>query len=251
MSIWVWIAAPLIGILLGLFGAGGGMLTVPLLIYGLSLPIKTAIATSLWIVATVSLVAATQQKAWQILEPRLLGFFGIGGIVGGTAGAWIGTWINPLIQETLFALLLVTIGGWMLRLKLPQDESRFTCPCGLAILSGAILGMVTGLLGVGGGFLIIPTLLYLGISKMPVAVAHSLILISFNAIISGTIYLDEVDLESNTLFLIVGLASVGSIIGSLILKRMTTKKLQKGFSIGLVIIGIAMLAKIVIDNAPI
>jgi len=113
MSLWAWIAAPLIGLLLGLFGAGGGMLTVPLLIYGLDLPVKTAIATSLWIVATVSLVAATQQKAWRILEPRLLGFFGLGGIFGGAAGAWIGTWINPIIQETLFSLLLITIGAWI------------------------------------------------------------------------------------------------------------------------------------------
>jgi len=245
MSIWVWLGAPLIGLLLGLFGAGGGMLTVPLLIYGLGFNIKAAIATSLWIVATVSLVAATQQRVWRILEPRLLGFFGLGGLVGGAAGAWIGTWINPVIQETLFALLLVTIGVWMSRLKLSNDHNKFICPCGLAVLSGAILGIVTGLLGVGGGFLIIPALLYLGISKMPVAVAHSLILISFNAIVSGAIYLDEVDISSDTLIIIVGLASAGSIAGSILLKHIATIKLQKAFSIGLAIVGIAMLGKII------
>jgi uncharacterized membrane protein YfcA len=244
MSFWIWLAAPLIGLLLGLFGAGGGMLAVPLLIYGLGLPIKTAVATSLWIVAAVSLVAATQQRAWRILEPRLLGFFGLGGLVGGAMGAWIGSWINPLIQETLFALLLVIVAGWMLHLKLPKDSNNFICPCGLALAIGAVLGVVTGLLGVGGGFLMVPALLYLGISSMPVAVAHSLILISFNAILSGLIYHKGIELPGSMLMSIVGLAAVGSIVGSIILKRMSTQKLQRGFSIGLLLLGLAMLGKL-------
>jgi len=245
MSLWLWLAAPLIGLFLGLFGAGGGMLTVPLLIYGLDMPIKTAIATSLWIVAAISLVAATQQRAWRVLEPRLLGFFGMGGIAGGAVGAWIGTWINPLIQETLFALLLIAVSIWMSRTTFSSDDRHFTCPCGLALLIGTILGVVTGLLGVGGGFLMVPTLLLLGISKMPIAIAHSLILISFNAVVSGTIYLEEVSLASNTLLTIVGLAGVGSIIGSVLLKRIPTSRLQQGFSFSLAILGIAMLGKLI------
>jgi len=247
MSLWIWFAAPLIGLLLGLFGAGGGMLTVPLLIYGLGLPIKTAVATSLWIVATVSLVAATQQRAWRILEPRLLGFFGLGGLGGGGLGAWIGTWIDPLIQEGLFALLLVVVAGWMSRLKLPSDSGAFICPCGLALAIGAVLGVVTGLLGVGGGFLMVPALLYLGISRMPVAVAHSLILISFNAILSGVIYHRGIELPNSTLAGIVVLAVIGSIFGSLILKRVSTIRLQRGFSIGLLLLGVAMLGKLVLS----
>jgi len=244
MSLWIWFAAPLIGLLLGLFGAGGGMLTVPLLIYGLDLPIKTAVATSLWIVAAVSLVAATQQRAWRILEPRLLGFFGLGGIIGGAVGAWIGTWIDPVIQETLFAVLLVMVAGWMFRLEPPGDSTGFICPCGLALAIGVILGIVTGLLGVGGGFLMVPALLYLGISRMPVAVAHSLVLISFNAILSGAIYHHGIELPNSTLLGIVALAAIGSVIGSMILKRVSTARLQRGFSIGLILLGLAMLGKL-------
>jgi len=244
MSLWIWLAAPLIGLLLGMFGAGGGMLTVPLLIYGLGMPIKTAVATSLWIVATVSLVAATQQRAWRILEPRLLGFFGLGGLLGGAIGAWIGTWINPVIQEGLFALLLVIVAAWMSRLELPKDNGAFICPCGLAVASGAVLGIVTGLLGVGGGFLMVPALLYLGISRMPVAIAHSLVLISFNAVLSGGIYHRGIELPNSTLLGIVALAAIGSLIGSQILKHMPTERLQRGFSIGLLLLGLAMLGKL-------
>jgi uncharacterized membrane protein YfcA len=244
MSLWIWLAAPLIGLLLGLFGAGGGMLTVPVLIYGLGLPIKTAVAASLWIVATVSLVAATQQRAWRILEPRLLGFFGLGGLGGGALGAWIGTWIDPQIQEGLFALLLVAVAGWMSRLELPGESSGFVCPCGLALAIGAVLGVVTGLLGVGGGFLMVPALLHLGISRMPVAIAHSLILISFNAVVSGVIYHRGIELPNSTLLTIVVLAAAGSVIGSLLLKHMSTARLQRGFSIGLLLLGLAMLGKL-------
>jgi hypothetical protein len=244
MSLWLWLVAPFIGLLLGLFGAGGGILTVPLLIYGLGMPIKAAIATSLWIVAAVSLIAASQQRAWRVLEPRLLGFFGLGGIVGGSIGAWIGTWINPVIQETLFALLLLLVGLWMSRKKLAAESDNFTCPCGLALLIGVILGIVTGLLGVGGGFLMVPTLLLLGISKMPIAIAHSLILISFNAVVSGIIYIKEVSLTSSTIIIVIVLASIGSLIGSLLLKVIPTKRLQQGFSFGLAVLGIAMLGKL-------
>jgi len=247
MSLWIWLAAPVIGLLLGLFGAGGGMLTVPLLIYGLGMPIKTAIATSLWIVAAVSLIAATQQRAWRVLEPRLLGFFGLGGIAGGAVGAWVGTWINPLIQETLFAILLIVVSVWMSRKDLTGEEGDFVCPCGLTLLIGFCLGIVTGLLGVGGGFLMVPALLILGISKMPIAVAHSLILISFNAVVSGTIYLKGMTLAGGTILIIIALASIGSLIGSWLIRIIPTSRLQQGFSIGLAILGAAMLGKLALS----
>ena len=243
-SLWLWLAIPFIGLLLGLFGAGGGMLTVPLLIYGLGMPIKTAIAASLWIVAAISLIAATQQRAWRVLEPRLLGFFGLGGIGGGAVGAWVGTWINPLIQETLFAILLIAVSIWMSRKKLDAEDGEFECPCGLTLVVGFCLGIITGLLGVGGGFLMVPALLILGISRMPIAVAHSLILISFNAVVSGSIYIKGLSLDGNMIMLIIILGSIGSLIGSWLIRIIPTSRLQQGFSIGLAILGVAMLGKL-------
>lgn len=222
------------------------MLTVPLLIYGLGLPVKEAIAASLWIVAVVSLIAATQQRAWRVLQPKLLGFFGLGGIIGGAAGAWIGAWINPVLQQTLFALLLFIVGAWMSRVKLSEQPINNPCPCGLALIYGIGLGIVTGLLGVGGGFLMVPVLVLLGISHMPTAVAHSLVLITFNAVVSGSIYLDHIALSGSLMLTIILLAALGSLVGSLLLKILAKERLQRGFSTALAILGIAMLGQLLI-----
>ena len=99
MSILVWLAAPVIGVVLGLFGAGGGMLSVPVLMYGFGLPIKEAIVISLWFVAVVSMVAALHQRAWRVLRAKLLITFALGGMLGAVLGARVAgimpDWLLP------------------------------------------------------------------------------------------------------------------------------------------------------------
>jgi uncharacterized membrane protein YfcA len=245
MSLWVWALAPVIGLLLGLFGAGGGMLTVPLLIYGVGLPLKQAIASSLWIVAGVSVVAAFHQRAWRVIQPMLLVFFSIGGILGGIGGAWLGTWINPMIQQALFGCLLLIVAIWTWRIRLHEEPPpAATCHCLAALITGIGLGVLTGLLGVGGGFLMVPALIMLGISHLPTAVAHSLVLITINATASGFTYLGKVPSSPETMLLVGTLAAVGSIIGSTLLKRIPLAPLQRAFSIGLALLGITMLLQL-------
>ena len=242
MSLWLWLAAPLIGLSLGLFGAGGGMLTVPLLVYGAGIPIKQAIATSVWIVASVSLVAAFQQRAWRVIKPNLLAFFSIGGLVGSVAGTWLGTWIPANLQQAMFAILILVVSFWTWRVR-PQESAppASTCRCTTALLTGGGLGMLTGLLGVGGGFLMVPALIALGISHFPTAVAHSLLLITVNAATSGITYMGRVPVDPYVLIVVGSLAAVGSIIGSHLLKRLPLAPLQRGFSLGLALLGIGML----------
>lgn len=242
MSLWLWLAAPFIGLLLGLFGAGGGMLTVPLLVYGAGIPIKQAIATSVWIVASVSLVAAFQQRAWRVIKPNLLAFFSIGGMVGSIVGTWLGTWIPANLQQAMFAILILVVSFWTWRAHL-QDSAppASTCRCTTALLAGGGLGMLTGLLGVGGGFLMVPALIALGISHLPTAVAHSLLLITVNAATSGITYMGRVPVAPYVLIAVGSLAAVGSIIGSHLLKRIPLAPLQRGFSLGLALLGIGML----------
>lgn len=248
MTIWLWLAAPLIGVMLGLFGAGGGMLTVPLLIYGVGLPVKEAVATSLWIVATVSLIAATQQRAWRVVRLDLLAFFGSGGMAGGVLGAWIGTWIASWIQQSLFAVLLLAVAVWMRRVRVSETHEETPCHCGTAMLTGAALGVTTGLLGVGGGFLMVPALLLLGISHLPTAVAHSLVMVALHATAAGMVYLGEIPQSPRLIVTIAVLAGAGSILGSHLLWRMPRQRLQAGFSIGLGILGIAMLGQLVLTH---
>lgn len=246
MSVWVWLAVPFVGLALGLFGAGGGMLTVPILMYGAGMPIKQAIAVSLWIVASVSLIATTQQRAWQVLQPRLLIFFAVGGIGGSILGAWVGTWIHPWVQQFLFAALLFTVSWWMLHVKLRSRSEGEPCRCGVAVAAGAGLGVVTGLLGVGGGFLMVPTLILLGVAHLPTAVAHSLVLIAANAVASGITYLGHVNLPLGMMAAMVLIASVGSLVGSRLLHRLPVDRLQKLLSVILALIGGGMLVHLAI-----
>lgn len=246
MSPWLWLIVPLVGLVLGLFGAGGGMLTVPILMYGAGLPIKQAIVVSLWIVAAVSLVAATQQRAWRVVQTRLLTYFITGGIAGSIAGAWLGTWIDPLLQQLLFSVLLLTVGWWLLKVNLPVTHEHRPCRCGIVLLSGAGLGLVTGLLGVGGGFLMVPTLILLGISHLPTAVAHSLILIAVNAVVSGITYAGSVNLPVKLMITMTLVAAAGSVVGSHMLHRLPVARLQRFLSAVLAVIGLAMLVHLAV-----
>jgi uncharacterized membrane protein YfcA len=247
MTLWLWLAAPFIGILLGLFGAGGGMLTVPLLMYGAGLPLKQAIATSVWIVAGVSLIAAFHQRAWRVAHPALLIFFSIGGIAGSIAGTWLGIQIAPAAQQALFGILLLFVSEWTWRVR-PQTSppSTHTCRCISALLVGGGLGVLTGLLGVGGGFLMVPALIALGLSHFPTAIAHSLLLIAVNATTSGMANVGRVSLAPQTLATVGTLAAMGSIIGSRILRFIPLVPLQRGFSLGLAALGTAMLIQLII-----
>jgi len=245
MTLWLWVAAPFIGILLGLFGAGGGMLTVPLLVYGAGLPLKQAIATSVWIVASVSLVAAFHQRAWQVVHPALLIFFSIGGIAGSMGGTWLGIQVSPVVQQTLFAILLLLVSAWTWRVRLQTSPpSAHACHCIPALLVGGGLGMLTGFLGVGGGFLMVPALIALGISHFPTAVAHSLLLITVNSVTSGMAYMGRIAVAPQTLATVGTLAAMGSIIGSRILRFIPLIPLQRGFSLGLALLGAAMLIQL-------
>ena len=242
---WLWLASPLIGLMLGLFGAGGGMLTVPLLVYGAGLPLKQAIAASGWIVGGVRLMAAVQQRAWQVLRWDLLIFFGAGGVLGSTGGAWLGAWMPAALQQGLFGLLLWVVSVWTWRARLHDTPPiTTTCRCPVALLAGAAMGLLTGLLGVGGGFLMVPLLIALGISHFPTAVTHSLSLIVVNAAASGLTYLASTPTDWRLPLTVGVLAASGTLVGSHLLPRLPRRPLQRGFSVILAVLGTAMLIQL-------
>ena len=246
MSAWVWLATPLIGLTLVMFGAGGGMLSVPILYYGMGLPMKVAIASSLWIVMAVSLLSLWQLNVWKALNIRLLVWFAVGGVIGSWLGARIGLSISDIWQTSTLGLLMCFVAWWMHK---PKPDSAFhqstTCHCMRTLLVGVILGVVTGVLGVGGGFLMVPALLWLGIVDYRLAVAHSLLLIVINASVAGLGYWGEVDMHIKPLLLMIGLAMVGSLCGKRLLKRWTSKHLQIAFSVLLVCVGGLMCMQVI------
>jgi uncharacterized membrane protein YfcA len=239
VSFLLWPAAVGIGIVLGMFGAGGGMITVPALIYLADIPVKQAIAMSLWVVAIVSFSALVQQKIWGNLQVKLLVTFAITGMLGSVAGSLFTNFLSERFQLGLFAGLVLLVTLWLSRIKLTDRVSVFRfIP---ASITGFLIGILTGILGVGGGFLLVPALIFLGIGHFQTAVSHSLILIIFNAVAGGLTYMNTIEIPVNTTLAVSGIAVLGSIIGNHFLKRLASTQLQKIFSMMLVTIGSLML----------
>jgi len=237
MTLWVFPAALLIGLVLGLFGAGGGMLTVPALMMVGEIPIKQAVPMSLWIVALVSLTAAIHQKVWRDLQFRLLAVLGIAGVVGSGAGARIGIMLPDQIQLGLLAGLIFFVSIWIGFVRLENKVQVFRyIP---AVLAGLVVGLLTGMLGVGGGFLLVPVMIFLGVSHFPAAVGHSLVLITINAVSGGASYLiaEQVQIDMFFTLAVTLIAAFGSVAGGILLKRVATEHLQKGFSMLLILLG--------------
>ncbi len=235
MSLLLWPTAIGIGIVLGMFGAGGGMITVPALIYLADMPLKQAIAMSLWVVAFVSFVALLQQKAWQNLQFKLLATLGIGGVLGSVVGASLAQYLSEQVQTGLFAALIFLVVGWLAKVKLANrvDVFRFIP----ASVAGFLIGVLTGALGVGGGFLLVPALLYLGVSHFPTAVAHSLVLITINTTAGGIAYLGRVEFSLSSVLLFSAVAALGTVIGGYLLRRLPNTQLQRGFNVMLLLMG--------------
>jgi len=237
MSISLWLVAPLIGLVLSLFAAGGGMIAVPLLSFGVGMPLKQAVATSLIIVASVSLIALLQNKRWKLIEWRLHRFFASGGMLGGFLGASIGLHISSELQTILFVALMLFVAWWMHseRMENMIAHAKTTpCDCRYSFLAGIVTGLVTGLLGIGGGFLIVPLLLMLGVANYQSAVAHSLMLIASSSLVAALRYANNLDIAWQPTMLIVVLAAVGIWVGHWVSTRYSPVHLQKAFSVMLV-----------------
>jgi len=238
ISIWLWPAAFAIGLILGLFGAGGGMVTVPALMFLADMDVKMAVATSLWFVAGVSLTAAIHQRFWQHLRPRLLITFAVSGMIGGFIGSRVGLVLPSFVQVGLLALLTLYVAWWTSRVRLKERVSLFRfIP---AAVTGLVIGILTGALGVGGGFLLVPALIYLGLERFQLAVVHSLVLIFLNATVAAVSYIPSLQIPVRLTIGIAVLAAVGSIVGGMLLKRLPSEALKKGFAALLVLLGLLM-----------
>ncbi len=240
-----WIGALLVGLSLGLMGSGGSILTVPVLIYLAGEQEKVAIAESLGIVGAISLIGSIPYAFKKQVHWRSVILFGLPGMMGTYGGAIIAGFVSGTFQLMLFAVVMLLAAGLMFRNKkvdAENDEQEKNQQWWLIAIEGLIVGVLTGLVGVGGGFLIVPALVLLGGLSMHLAIGTSLIIIALKSFSGFFKYLDvleELDLSVNwelvLIFSLIG--AVGSFVGKTIGSKISGEKLKRGFAIFLLFMG--------------
>lgn len=243
-----WIGALFIGITLGLLGSGGSILTVPVLTYLVGQETKVAIAGSLMIVGVISVFAAIPYARQQLVNWRTVVLFGLPGMAGAVAGAWLAHFVSDAVQMLVFAALLVMASYLMFKPMKLEDCEQPQRAMYKIMLDGFIVGAVTGLVGVGGGFLIIPALVLLGGLSMRLAVGTSLVIIAVKSFAGFFGYLPvlkelnlTLDWQVIALFSIIGV--IGGWLGHKISSKVNQEQLKKGFAIFLILMGAFILYK--------
>ena len=232
-------AGIVIGLLLGLTGGGGSILTVPLLVYGVGLETKVAIVTSMLIVGVSSLAALVAHSRACHVAWRTGMLFGVAGMVGAYGGGAIAQFIADPLLLLLFAGVMIGSGLAMLRRTCgpgtvaspgPMQGQR-TLP--RILVDGFGVGIVTGLVGAGGGFLVVPALALLGGLPMHTAVGTSLLVIAMNctAGIASYALSSHVPLDVDSAAVISVFSITGTLLGSRLAHLISPAQLQRGFGL--------------------
>ena len=235
-----------IGLSLGLLGGGGSILTVPILTYVAGLDAKEAIAASLFVVGVTSAVSAIDHARKGRVKWRTGLIFGAAGMAGAFGGGLLGGRIPGTILMIAFALMMVATSIAMIRGRKGKTRASTNdgeLPIGKVIVEGLIVGLVTGLVGAGGGFLVVPALALLGGLSMPIAVGTSLVVIALKSFAGLAGYLTTVTLDWGLVAAVTAAAVLGSLIGSRLAGRIPEAALRKGFGIFVLVMGVFVLVQ--------
>lgn len=259
MEITGYLASILIGVALGLIGGGGSILTVPVLVYLFAVDAVLATAYSLFIVGATSVVGSASYFMKGLVNVRTAVVFGIPSIIAVfltrafivpaipndvfSVGEFIVT--KSILLMLIFALLMIFASYSMIKKDKPQDAKSdkqvFNYP--LILLEGALVGILTGLVGAGGGFLIIPALVILSKLPMKEAVGTSLVIIAAKSLIGFFGEGGESEIAWGFLFTVTAFAILGIFIGMALSKKIDGKKLKPAFGWFVLVMGIYIILK--------
>ena len=239
--------AALVGVSLGLLGGGGSILTVPILTYVLGMPPREAIAASLFIVGATSAVSMIgHAKAGRVRWKTGL-LFGVAGMAGAFAGGILGGYIPGAILMVLFAVMMIITATAMIRGRNNQatknSDTEHKPALARILLDGFLVGIATGLVGAGGGFLIVPALNLLGGLPMAIAVGTSLLVITMKSFAGLSGYLFSVQLNWPIVLAFTATAIAGSFAGVALAGRVPERALRKGFGIFVLVMGAFVLVQ--------
>lgn len=236
------------GLVLGALGGGGSILAVPILLYVLEAEPKVAIAMSLPIVALASLVGAWGHWRLGHVDVRRALLFGMVAVAGAYGAARAAAYVDGRVQVLVLGITMIAAAVAMLRssARRAADPAPAARPHPLIIAAIALaIGALTGLVGVGGGFLFVPALVLVAALPMKQAIGTSLLVIAMSATAGFLGYLDQVTVPWRTVGLLLLPASGGMLAGVFLIRFMSQRALQQAFA--LVLLGVA--AALLVDTA--
>jgi len=231
MNAFALLGAVAIGLSLGLTGAGGSILTLPVLVYLAGIPPRGAVGLSLLIVGTAALAGAWQRARAGELHFKAAGMFVVSGMTGAVLGAKLTHLVSPSALMVSFAVLMAVVGVNMLipRKSPPQPASE--CRPLRCLLAGAGVGVLTGFLGVGGGFLLMPALVKFARLPLRVATGTSLAIIACNSAAGFASHLGDAPVPWPLAAVFSIIAATGVLAGGGIASRLPEKELRRAFAV--------------------
>lgn len=242
------ISGGLIGLILGLVGGGGSILAVPLLVYVVGIgSAHAAIGTAAVAVTANALASLIGHARGGRVKWRCASVFAVSGVIGAAFGAELGKAFDGERLLALFGLLMIGIGLLMLRKRQQQEapDVRLTRESAFVLLprlvpAGLVVGLASGFFGIGGGFLIVPALMYATAMPMTFAVGTSLIVVTALGATTATSYALSGLVDWGITALLVGGGVVGTILGIGLGRLIAGRKrlLEQGFAIMVIVVGI-------------
>lgn len=249
----IFFAAIIVGVILGLLGSGGSAIMVPILVYLIGHDAKISIAESMATIGILSLISAIPFARAKNVDWQSVVLFGIPAMLGTFIGAWLGGISTDAMQLIVFGVVLLMAAVFMVKKafgkqKTEENEAVFERPRltlskgAMITFEGTVVGVLTGFVGVGGGFLIVPALHILGKLPMRTAIGTSLVIIVMKSAVGFFKYQDylsshnlSVDWFTIGIFIAVGVG--GCFVGQQINSRLNQRALRQTFAVFLVLLG--------------
>lgn len=234
----------LIGLALGLLGGGGSILTVPVIHYVMGVDTHAAIASSLAVVGTTSVAALIPHARAGRVQWRTGAIFGTSAMLGAYMAGRVARYIPPAILMAAFGVMMFVTAVAMLRKKAPAAAAPHDrASLQLILVEGLVVGAVTGLVGAGGGFLVVPALVLLGGLPIAEAIGTSLMVIAMKSFAAFAGSAADVSLDPKIIISVAAMAVVGSLLGGWVAGKVPASRLQGLFGWFIVVMAVFVLGQ--------
>lgn len=232
-----------IGVVLGMLGGGGAILTLPMLVYAVGVEPKAAIATSLFVVGSTSLVATVLNARSRMVEWRIGLTFGAAAMAGAFGGGRLAAFVPATVLLLSFAGMMLVTAIAMLRGRTEPSATGGRPELGRVVALGIGVGLLSGLVGAGGGFLIVPALAIFGRVPMRKAIATSLLVIALQSFAGFAGHVGHAALNWSVIAVVTSASVAGMVAGTYVGRKVSANALRRGFAWLVVVMGLFVIAK--------